>query len=152
MAGVVAVALGISALGLYGITRYYRTAKISDDRSRIPGKLLKCELIQRIQENADVFNLDVKYSYHIDGEVFESTKIMFYFPEWSTCRSDYVKLQDTLAKTSDLTVYVNPHNPRESVLFPGADHCPVWRLAMACIMMLVCPISGAVAVYMLLVP
>ncbi len=150
MAGLVVFSLLISALGLYCVARYFRAAKDSEHWSRVPGMLLKCELIERREEANDVFSLDVKYSYHVDGEVLESTKVMFYFPEWSASRSYYVNLRDTLAKSIGLTVYVNPNNPRESVLFPGADHAPVWLLAMACVMMLVCPIGGTLAIYMVL--
>jgi hypothetical protein len=148
----IAIALLLSTLGLYGMWRYYRAARNSEDWPCVPGKLLNCEVVERMTpEGAKVYNLDVKYSYDIDGEVRESNKVMFYFAEWSTCRSNYVKLRDALVRTNSLTVYVNPDDPRESVLFPGADHVPVWVLATAGIMMLVCPISGAVAVYMLLV-
>jgi hypothetical protein len=146
----IAIALLISTLGLYGMWRYRRAARNSEDWPCLPGKLLNCEVVERLTpEGAKVYNLDVKYSYDIDGEVRESNKVMFYFAEWSTGRSNYVKLQDALVRTNSLTVYVNPHDPGESVLFPGAGHVPAWILVTAAIMILVCPISGAVAVYVL---
>ena len=149
MGYVIAISLGISFFGLYGIARYYHTAKNSEDWPRVHGKLLKCELIQREEDNHAVFDLGVKYSYRVDHETYESAEIMFYFPRWSRWHP-YEEIQRKLTGTNSLVVYVNPRDPRQSVLFPGADHVPTGLLAIASIMMVVCPISGALAIYHLL--
>jgi len=149
LAGLIILSLLISALGLYSIPRYYRAAKDSVHWRRVPGILLKCELIERRWDGhrQPKFGLDIKYSYQVDTEVFESTKVSFYFGQWSTSRSYYTRIRDIITKGSDLTVYVNPNNPRESVLIPGADQLPGWMLATICVMMVVCPICGFFAIY-----
>ncbi len=43
-------------------------------------------------------------------------------PQWSTSRSLYADLQDDLRRRERLQVSVNPENPRESVLIPGAGY------------------------------
>jgi hypothetical protein len=93
--------------------------------------------------------LEVKNSYCIDSEVLESTHLMFYFPQWSTHQSFYVKLQSALITQPSLCVYVNPQNSTESVLLPGVDHVPVWLLPTVLIMMLVCPLCFIMAIYVL---
>lgn len=74
---------------------------------------------------------------------------MFYFPRWSTRRSFYAGLQTGLTGQNPLTVYVNPEDPKESVLVPGVGHLPAWLLPTAVTMMLVCPICFVVAIYVL---
>jgi hypothetical protein len=93
--------------------------------------------------------LQVKYCYSFNGELFEASDLMFYFPEWSSSRSYYARLQDTLTAQSPLSVFVNPDNPRESVLLSGVAHVPVWLLPTAVVMMLVCPVCFITAIYVL---
>ncbi len=143
------IALKISGLGLHGIASYYRAAKNSSDWPCVPGELLKCELVEQAKANATVYGLEVKYSYRIEGEALESSHIMFYLPQWSTCRPLYVRLQAALTAQGPLSVYVNPQNPGESVLFPGVEHVPVWLLPTAIMMMLVCPTCFVIAIHVL---
>ena len=147
---VVAISFLISAVGLYGMWRYYRTAKSSEDWPNIPGRLLKCELVERSDAGTTVYDLDVRYSYKVDGEVRESKNVAFYFGRWSSLRSGYVGMRDALVAMNPLTVFVNPHNPAETVLFPGTAHMTRSTVAIAGFMILVCPVSGAVAIYILL--
>jgi hypothetical protein len=44
---VVAISFLISAAVLRGMWRYYRTARSSEDWPGIPGRLVKCELVER---------------------------------------------------------------------------------------------------------
>src|SRR5437870_926276 len=104
MWALIAIALRISGMGLYAISRYYRAAKKSSEWPCVPGELLKCELAERTKFDATVYCLEVRYSYHFDGEVLESTQVMFYFPEWSTCRSYYDRLRTALITQNALSV------------------------------------------------
>src|SRR5262249_16702627 len=149
LAGFIIIWLLISAFGLCRIPRSLRAAKDSVHWPRVPGNLLKCELFEkRGGDRRTWYYLEVRYSYQVEGEVFESTKVSFsYSPQWSTCRAYYVGLQYFLTKTSELTVYVNPNNPRESVLLPGGYQITRGMLATACVMIVVCPISGFIAIW-----
>src|SRR5262249_45012088 len=111
LAGFIIIWLLLSSFGLNLLPRYFRAAKDSVRWFRVPGSLLKCELFEkRGGDRLTKYNLEVRYSYEVHGEVFESTNVSFSFGQWSTCRAYYVGLQYFLTKTSELTVYVNPNN------------------------------------------
>jgi hypothetical protein len=148
LAGLIIFWLVISAFGLCRVPHNLRAAKDSAHWPRVPGNLLKCELFEKRGGNRRTkYNLEVRYSYRVRGEVFESTNVSFSFGQWSTCRAYYVGLQYFLTKTCELTVYVNPNNPRESVLLPGGYQITRGMLATACVMIVVCPICGFFAIW-----
>jgi hypothetical protein len=150
MATLIVISLLISACVLHGIGRYYRAAKSSEQWACVSGRLLKCELMERQGGARELFSLDVQYSYNVDGEEHQASRVMFYFPEWSMCRAYYSDLKKALEGSGALNVYVNPDNPKEAVLIPGPGGLPIRWLAVACAMAVVCPVSGALAVYLLM--
>jgi hypothetical protein len=147
---VVVISLLISAVVLLCMWRYYRTARSSENWPCIPGRLLKCELVERSDAGTAIYNLEVRYSYIVDGEVRESENVAYYFGKWSSFRSDHMGLRDALIGMNPLTIYVNPKNPAESVLFPGTSHMTRSPMVLAVFMVLLCPVGGAVAIYKLL--
>ena len=148
LAGLIIFWLVVSAFGLCRVPRNLRAAKDSVHWPRVAGNLLKCELFEKRGGNRQTkYDLEVRYSYQVHGEVFESTIVSFSFGQWSTSRSYYANLQDSLTKTSGLTVHVNPNNPRESVLLPGGYQITRGMLATACVMIVVCPICGLFAIW-----
>jgi hypothetical protein len=141
LSGIVVLSLFISAVGIYSILRYYRRAKQSTNWSRFPGSLMRCEIVERLEDagHTHVYDLDVRYSYEVSGNTYESSEIMFYIGKWSSQRSYYVDIRDTILKQEPLQVYVNPDDSKQSVLIPGVSHASVGMLWAAGFMMLFCP-------------
>jgi hypothetical protein len=142
---IISVFIGVT--GSRALFVYYRKAKRSADWMPVDGDLIECQLAEKYDEGK-VYNLDVRYSYEVGGERYESSEIMFYFRKWSSSHRYYEQIERCIRDGESFRVYVDPDNPTQSVIIPGADNAPVPVLWLAGLMLFVCPWAGLAAFYM----
>lgn len=103
-----------SALSKYGV------AKASQNWPHTQGLIMAVELwgLRNIGGTMqDVERLTIKYSYEVNGQKYESTRIAFFtiiYPET-------LHFAQAHPVGSDLPVWFNPKNPAESVVIPGLN-------------------------------
>jgi hypothetical protein len=147
---ILCLSLFIGITATQAMRRYYRDAKSSAHWLRVDGTLTKCAIVEQHDEGK-VFNLDVRYSYEMGEQKYESSEIMFYCPKWSSSRAYYEQLQRRIEGNEPLRVYVNPDKFEQSVLVPGPEQCPRAVLWIAGLMFFFCPAAGFTAFYVLLI-
>lgn len=148
----IAISLFLSVAIIRGMTRHYRKARASSNWPTVPGTLLHAEVLQRRDSDEPAyehFKLDLRYAYEFHGERYESTQFQFYQPDWSRPRMYWSDLEVALRANPELTVYANPDDPTEAVLFPGANTMRPGILAALGVLAVVAPIVGIIAIYWL---
>ena len=93
------------------------------------------------EESTVAYDLDVRYSYEIDGEIHESTQVMFYFLKWSTTfRSIIISICNACStERGPLQVSVHPRARRKACSYPVPTKRAYPLAVRRAVMMFVCP-------------
>jgi hypothetical protein len=144
-----AASLVCSAGIIVALYRYFGRACASDAWPPTAGTLLHAELLSRKADDGpgDVFKLDVRYAYEVDGMRHESTRIGYYFSEWGSVRDEYDGYLRILQESKPLAVFVNPDDPRDAVLVPGALGLGPGMLIALSALIVAAPIAGIFAIW-----
>lgn len=145
----VASSLVASALLIVAMLRFYRRACASAAWPPSAGKLLHAEMLSRPADEGpgDVYKLDVRYAYEVDGVRYESTRIGPYFPEWGSQVDDYEAFLRILREAKPLAVFVNPDDPWDAVLLPGSMFMNPRLLIVLSVLVVTAPIAGIVSIW-----
>ena len=109
---------------LYEILQILRGNSSSHWRSH-PAKVTDVKVETRIDDGTEESKPYIKYHYHYMGSYYQGNKVK-YGDLWSTNYGKASELLYGITKGSEVTIYVNPKNPNQSVLHKGYHGNVYW--------------------------
>lgn len=106
-----------------------------------PAKVTDVKIESRIDEGTEESKPYIIYYYHYMGSCFRGNKVK-YGDLWSTNYGSASKMLLGITKGSEITIYVNPKNPSQSVLYRGYQGNGYWFLGFFAIFFFVAYSSG----------
>lgn len=83
-----------------------------------PARVTDVKVETRVDEGAEESKPCIKYHYHYMGAYYRGNKVK-YGDLWSANHGKASEFLSGITNGSEITIYVNPKNPRQSVLYRG---------------------------------
>jgi hypothetical protein len=128
--------LPFAGVGLFvGSLAYRATAEGEQMRQWqvVTGRLLETELVTSRGDKSTTYRATARYRYVVDGRPYEGERVGLHrgsdnIGAWHADR--HRELQQALREGGAIPVYVNPADPSQAVLFPGARRELLWFYAL----------------------
>ncbi|SMF66262.1 Protein of unknown function [Alteromonadaceae bacterium Bs31] len=99
--------------------------KASEKWRKHPAKIVEVSIETREDDGTEESQPRIKYQYYYMGKMYKGSKVK-YGNLWSTKYGEASKLVSGLVNGSEITVYVNPNRPNQSVLYRGYEGNVIW--------------------------
>ncbi|WP_350338020.1 DUF3592 domain-containing protein [Sessilibacter corallicola] len=99
--------------------------RASDNWRAHTAKVTDVRIDTRVNDGVEESKPSIKYHYSYMGSSYKGSKIK-YGDLWSNNYSNASKMLSGIVKGSNITIYVNPKRPNQSVLYRGYQGHVVW--------------------------
>ena len=121
------------AIGVF-LYEVYQILKGRDSESwrALSAKVLDVKIDTRTDDGEQQSKPLIKYSYDYMGSPYRGNKIK-YGDLWSAKYGKASDLRSGIVRGGEVTIYVNPKRPSQSVLYRGYEGSVIWFIVFVCI-------------------